>query len=37
MVEPLLPVFDAQVCPIVLGAVDLGGLIGVQQLLPLAD
>ena len=34
---PLLPVFDAQVCPVVLGNVDLVGLDGVQQLLLLGQ
>ena len=38
MVElPLLPVFDAQVCPVALGHVDLVGLDGVQQLLLLGQ
>ena len=34
---PLLPVFDAQVCPVVLGDIDLVGLVGVQQLLLLGQ
>ena len=33
----LLPVFDAQVCPVVLGDVDLVGLDVVQQLLLLGE
>ena len=37
MVELPLPVFDAQVCPVVLGDVDLVGLFGVQQLLLLGQ
>ena len=34
---PLFPVFDAQVCPVVLGDIDLVGLVGVQQLLLLGQ
>ena len=37
MVEPTPPVFVAQVCPVVLGDVDLVGLDGVQLLLLLGQ